>query len=95
MRVASAIESAHPEEPHVYLFYVGVHQDNRGQGLGAALLAPMLERCDREGIPVYLENSNPPNEGFYARLGFAQRGTISLPKGAPPLTPMWREPRNA
>ena len=94
LRVVSAIESTHPKEPHVYLFYVGVHQDSRGQGLGAALLAPMLERCDTEGIPAYLENSNPDNEAFYARLGFVQRGTISLPKGAPPLVPMWREPRN-
>ena len=93
MQVSSAIDSAHPREPHVYLFYVGVHQDSRGQGLGAALLAPMLERCDTEGIPAYLENSNPANEAFYARLGFVQRGTINLPKGAPPLMPMWREPR--
>jgi GNAT superfamily N-acetyltransferase len=95
MQVSSAIDSAHPREPHVYLFYVGVHQDSRGQGLGAALLAPMLERCDTEGTPAYLENSNPDNEAFYARLGFVQRGTISLPKGAPPLVPMWREPRDA
>jgi GNAT superfamily N-acetyltransferase len=95
LRAVSAIESAHPKEPHVYLFYVGVHRDSRGQGLGTALLAPVLERCDREGIPAYLENSNPPNEAFYSRLGFVQRGTINLPKGAPPLTPMWREPLNA
>lgn len=94
MQVSSAVDSAHPKEPHVYLFYVGVHQDSRGQGLGAALLAPMLGRCDTEGIPAYLENSNPANEAFYARLGFVQRGTIDLPNGAPPLVPMWREPRD-
>jgi len=95
MRAVSAIESIHPEEPHMYLYFLGAHQNERGKGLGAALLAPMLERCDKEGIPAYLENSNPPNEAFYSRLGFVQRGTINLPKGAPPLTPMWREPRDA
>lgn len=94
LRLVTAVEKVHPEEPHAYLFFVGVHQDRRGQGLGAALLAPVLERCDREEIPAYLENSNPANEAFYARLGFAQRGKISLPKGAPPLMPMWREPRS-
>ena len=95
IRAASAIESVHPEEPHMYLYFLGVHQNERGQGLGAAVVAPMLERCDRECIPAYLENSNPSNEAFYARLGFVQRGIINLPKGAPPVTPMWREPRDA
>jgi len=85
LRAVSAIERTHPKEPHVYLFFVGVHQNHRGRGLGAALLTPMLERCDT--------NSNPINEAFYARLGFVPRGNIDLPKGAPPLMPMWREPR--
>lgn len=94
MRLAAAVDRSHPKEPHVYLFFVGVHQDRRGRGVGASLLAPVLERCDREGVPAYLENSNPSNEAFYARLGFVPRGSISLPKGAPPLTPMWRDPRS-
>jgi len=94
LKAVSAIEKAHPRELHVYLFFVGVHQDYRGRGLGGALLGPMLERCDTQGIPAYLENSNPTNEAFYARLGFVQRGKIDLPKGAPPAMPMWREPRN-
>jgi len=94
LRALSVVDKAHPKEPHVYLFFVGVHQDNRGQGLGAGLLAPMLDRCDTQGIPAYLENSNPLNEAFYVRLGFVPRGKLDLPKGAPPLQPMWREPRN-
>ena len=67
LRAVSAIDSAHPKEPHAYLFFVGVHQDNRGQGLGAALLAPMLERCDREGIPALLE-SEPGVERLVRRV---------------------------
>jgi len=65
LRAVSAIDKAHPKELHAYLFFVGVHQNHRGHGLGAALLTPMLERCDTEGIPAYLENSNPIN-GFRA-----------------------------
>ena len=92
-RASVAMEKVHPAEPHRYLFLLGVHQASRGQGLGSTLLAPALESSDAEGLPAYLENSNPANTAFYARHGFVQRGTIILPKGAPPLIPMWREPR--
>jgi hypothetical protein len=63
--------------------------------LGTAVLDPMLDRCDTEGVGAYLENSNPRNEALYARLGFVTTGPISLPKGAPPFTAMWREPRSS
>ncbi|MEO0714891.1 MAG: GNAT family N-acetyltransferase, partial [Pseudomonadota bacterium] len=43
---------------------------SRGKGVGKALLAPVLAACDRDGVPVYLENSNPANAGFYRAHGF-------------------------
>jgi len=61
--------------------------------LGGALLASMTSECDEAGIPAYLESSNPVNEAFCHRLGFDSRGHIPLPKGAPPITAMWRDPR--
>ncbi|MEM9037780.1 MAG: GNAT family N-acetyltransferase, partial [Actinomycetota bacterium] len=71
MRVGAAMARAHPSEPHHYLLAVGVRRGGQGRGLGSSVLRPMLDRCDREGLPAYLENSNPQNEAFYARLGFA------------------------
>lgn len=56
-------------------------------------MAPMVERCDREGVAAYLENSNPANEAFYVRHGFVATGPLDLPDGAPPMTAMWRDPR--
>ncbi|MBV7256725.1 GNAT family N-acetyltransferase [Pacificimonas sp. WHA3] len=82
----------HPPETHWYLFTVGTLPDRRGQGLGKALLAPVLAHCDATNMPVYLENSNPANHGFYAAHGFRRHELIHVEKGAPPLEAMWREP---
>jgi GNAT superfamily N-acetyltransferase len=93
LRTLATLERVHPREPHYHLAYVGTHPDRQGRGLGTAVLAPMLDRCDTEGVAAYLENSKPRNEAFYARHGFVATGPIPLPDGAPPMMAMWREPR--
>jgi hypothetical protein len=52
-----------------------------------------LDRCDAEGLPAYLESTNPENLPYYRRFGFEVTGEISLPEDEPKLWPMWREPR--
>lgn len=86
------LDERHPREPHYYLPVVGTRPELRGRGVGTALLAPVLERCDREGMPAYLEATSERNAALYARLGFRGAGRIRLPDG-PELRPMWREPR--
>ncbi|MDP9227842.1 MAG: GNAT family N-acetyltransferase [Actinomycetota bacterium] len=85
------LERHHPRAPeHWYLHYVAVEPRRQGRGLGAALLAPMLERCDREQSPVHLEASTERNRMLYERHGFAVTGTFPLPGGGPPIREMWR-----
>ena len=93
VKTLTTMEKVHPSEPHYHLAYVGTHPDQQGRGLGTAVLRPMLDRCDAEGVPAYLENSKPRNEAFYVRHGFVTTGPIPLPAGAPPVMAMWREPR--
>jgi GNAT superfamily N-acetyltransferase len=93
LRATSIMDKVHPSAPNYHLYFVGTDPARQGQGLGTAVLQPMFDRCDTEGVPAYLENSNPRNEALYARLGFVTTGPIPLPKGAPPFTAMWREPR--
>lgn len=84
----------HPHEPHYYLFAVGTTQAARGKGSGKAVLQPVLQRCDQEGLPAYLENSKPENTGFYRSLGFNNQGPpLIIGTGAPAIQPMWREPK--
>ena len=55
---------------HWYVFVLGVEPAAQGQGLGRALLAPVIEEARRDGLPCYLETSAPKNVDFYRHLGF-------------------------
>ncbi|MER5841567.1 GNAT family N-acetyltransferase [Streptomyces prasinus] len=78
---------------HEYLWMIGVVPGRQGEGLGTALIDSVLERCDREGLPVYLEASSARSRLLYERLGFIPaREPLHLPDG-PRMWPMWREPR--
>ena len=93
LSVVLSAEKVHPDEPHRHLAYIGTHSDHKGKGLGSALIRSMLDRCDEQGIPTYLESTNPANDAWYASFGFESRGPIPLPKGAPVITSMWRDAR--
>jgi GNAT superfamily N-acetyltransferase len=93
LRSLNRIESLHPKEPHWYLGVLGTRTLSQGKGIGSALLAPVLERCDEEGVPAYLESSKHSNIAFYRRHGFELTGEISLPSAGPTVWPMWRDPR--
>ena len=86
------VERRHPSEPHWYLAALGTDPDHQGKGHGGAVLAPVLERCDREGLPAYLESSKERNVPYYRRFGFDVTEEIRFGKG-PLLWGMWRDPR--
>lgn len=87
------MERLHPAEPHWYLEIIGADPSRRGQGIGSSLLQPGIERCDVEGLPAYLESSKEENIPLYGRFGFEVLDEVTLAPGAPPVWPMWREPR--
>jgi len=87
------MERRHPREPaHWYLAVLGTDPPAQGRGLGSAVLRPVLERCDADGVGAYLESSKESNIAFYARHGFRVTGELRLPFG-PTMWPMWRDPR--
>ena len=86
------VDKLHPREPHLYLSVLGVDPAAQRTGLGSRLLEPGLERCDREGVPAYLESSKEANVPFYERHGFRVTQEVAMPKG-PRLWLMWRDPR--
>ena len=77
-KLLGGVERVHLREPHYYLFAIGADPAHQGRGVGAALLAPMLARCDAEKLPAYLESSNPANLTFYRRHGFVADGRAAL-----------------
>jgi GNAT superfamily N-acetyltransferase len=93
-RLRSAMFAHHGElPPHWYLLYLGARPGRQGRGLGSALLQAALDRCDAERVPAYLESTCARNVPVYRRHGFVEQGTLDVPAGCPPLTPMWRDPR--
>ena len=87
--LSDAMERAHPQEPHFYLYFLAVDPALQGMGLGSRILDATLKRIDEMGLSAYLENSNPRNTRSYERAGFLARKNIA-PEGAPSLIPMWR-----
>jgi Sortase and related acyltransferases len=83
----SALSTNRPSRPHFTLHNVVVSADARGHGIGAALLEPVLARCDADGLLACLDSSNSLNAPFYERLGFKVTGQSER------MHSMVREPR--
>jgi ribosomal protein S18 acetylase RimI-like enzyme len=82
----------HPPEPHHYLFLLATRPQWQGCGVGSALLRPVLDMCDGDAMPAYLEATSEHNKALYLRHGFDVVGEIKLPRG-PSMWPMWRSPK--
>jgi ribosomal protein S18 acetylase RimI-like enzyme len=82
-----------PPFAHWYLAGLGTHPDWQGQGLASSVMRPVLERCDAENIPAYLEATKAGNVPFYQRHGFEVTDTLDLPDGGPTTYLMWRKPQ--
>ena len=93
MSIGEMVGSHHPgERSHFYLFIIGAAE--QGHGVGGRLLQPVLDRCDADGLPAYLESSNPRNLSFYERHGFEVRWEDRPTSDGPLFQGMWREPRS-
>lgn len=90
--VLAQMQSYHPEEPCWYLPLIGVDPHHQGRGLGAELMKHALALCDEQGLPAYLESSNPANISLYERHGFEIMGRIQT-ENSPPVHPMIRAAR--
>jgi GNAT superfamily N-acetyltransferase len=72
-RLMTATEALHHQAvpaDHWYLWLLATEPGRVGQGIGGALLAPVLARADTEGQPVYLETHLEANVRFYGHHGF-------------------------
>ena len=86
------MDEFHPHEPCWYLPLIAADPSQTGRGLGAALMKHALQICDEQGLPAYLESSNPRNISLYERHGFEVMGKIET-QSSPLMTPMIRQPR--
>jgi ribosomal protein S18 acetylase RimI-like enzyme len=93
VRYLVRVERSHPRKPaHWYLETIGTEPARQGQGLGSALMRPILALCDRDGLGAYLESSSERNRALYERHGFKVVETFGMPGGGPSIRRMWRDP---
>lgn len=88
------IDNCHPRKPHYYLAGLGVSEELRGQGVGSALIKPILDRSDQEGLGCYLETNLERNLNFYQRHGFTATQQLDIGPNKLPVWLMWRDPKN-
>jgi len=96
IRLQNEIHRAHHrmKEPHWYLSLLGADPAFQRSGAGTALLAPILERCDTEGMPAYLETQKEENVAWYDRSGFRVVEELRV-RGCPSMWALRRDCRPA
>jgi GNAT superfamily N-acetyltransferase len=91
--IAWKLHHAHASQPHWYLAALGVEPEHQGQGIGGALMQPILTRADAQGLPCYLETHRPENVRLYQRHGFDVCCHCDVPGHPVPVWAMLRRPR--
>ena len=78
---------------HWYLSLIGVSPSCQGQGIGGALLAPVLQQADTEGMFCSLETFEENKLSFYHHHGFQVFVTAIEPHSQLRFWTMRRSPR--
>ena len=93
LRYVLAIEKVRPRHEHWYLSLLATDPMLWRRGVGSALLEPMLEEIDGEGLPCYLETQKEANLAYYRRFGFEETERLTPDRSGPPLFTMTRPAR--
>ena len=78
-----AIDAARPATPYRYLGVLATRPDRQGAGLATAVMAPEIERADRDGVDCCLETSTMSNRLFYEKRGFTGAVDLHIASGPP------------
>lgn len=93
VHLGTALDAAHPKEPHWYLSALAVATTEQGRGVGSRLLREGLARAEASGHGCYLETMLERNVRLYRKFGFeVVREEEGLVPGGPPFWFMRRAP---
>jgi GNAT superfamily N-acetyltransferase len=89
---AALIDAVRPAEPHWWLSHLGVRPSSRRRGLAAAVLAPVIVRCDAEGTLAAAAVYSWANVRFLRGFGFAVTAELRTSDDELPLWVLVRQP---
>lgn len=98
LQLTNQLERSHKRlmpRPHWFGMVMGVAPQQQGKGLGRALLHPVLQKADAEGVPCYLETCALRNVDLYRRYGFDTIELSEIPRGGPYFWMMARQPTSS
>jgi GNAT superfamily N-acetyltransferase len=90
---AALIAASRPGEPHWWLSHLGVRPSSRRQGYAAAVLAPILVRCDTERVLAAAAVFSFANVRFLRAFGFEATFTGRTSDDELPLWVVVRQPQ--
>jgi GNAT superfamily N-acetyltransferase len=90
---AAVLAWARPAQPHWWLLHLGVRPTARRRGLGAAVLAPALVRCDTDRVPAAAAVFSWANVRFLRGFGFEVTWTGRTADDELPLWVVVRQPQ--
>ena len=89
---ADLIAGVRPAEPHWWLAHLGVRPTSRRKGFAAAVLAPVIVRCDAEGVPAAAAVFSWANVRFLRGFGFEVAAELRTSDDELPLWVLVRKP---
>ena len=89
---AALIDGSRPAEPHWWLAHLGVRPSSRRRGLAAAVLAPVIVRCDAEGSTAAAAVFSWANVRFLRGFGFEVTAELRTRDDELPLWVLVRQP---
>ena len=89
---AVLVDAARPAEPHWWLAHLGVRPTSRRRGLAAAVLAPVIVRCDAEGVLAAAAVFSWANVRFLRGFGFEVTAELRTSDDELPLWVLVRHP---
>jgi hypothetical protein len=93
VRDTAALVATHrPEQPHWWLLHLGVRPSSRRRGLAAAVLAPVLVRCDADATLAATVVFSWANVRFLRGFGFEVAAELRTADDELPLWVLLRQP---
>lgn len=86
------VAAARPAQPHWWLAHLGVRPSSRRRGLAAAVLAPVLVRCDADQQPCAAAVSSWANVRFLRGFGFEVTAELRTADDELPVWVLVRRP---
>lgn len=85
----AAVHGLLPTGRHWYLGVLATDPAHSGRKLGRAVMRAGMDRAAADGLPAYLETTNPANVALYERAGWQVQDHLELPL---PVWLMRRDP---